>query len=148
MTEDRAQHQTSGSSGSGSGQSAQDSQSIGQLLNEATRDISELVRKEMQLAKVELREEASKASKAGAKLGAAGVIGYLALLLASFAIVWGLAEVLSVGWAFLIVAVVYAIVAAVLFTTGRKQLRKISPIPQQTMETLKEDASWARAQKK
>lgn len=151
MTQDHAQHQnttSAGSSSSGGGQSAQESQSIGQLLNEATQDISELVRKEMQLAKVELREEATKASKAGAKVGAAGVIGYLALLLASFAVVWGLAEVLSAGWAFLIVAVVYAIVAAVLFATGRKQLRTISPMPRQTMETLKEDASWARTQTK
>jgi uncharacterized membrane protein YqjE len=145
MTQHHAQQQTTAS---GNGPPAPDNQSIGQLLNEATQDISELVRQEMQLAKVELRDEVSKASKAGVKLGAGSVLGYLALLLASFAIVWGLAEVLSVGWGFLIVAVVYAIIAAVLFVTGRKQLRQISPIPRQTMETLKEDASWARAQAK
>lgn len=125
---------------------SRDDQSIGQLLNEAARDVSELLRKEVELAKVELREEASKASKAGAKLGAAAFVGYLALLLASFAIAWGLAEVMDAGWAFLIVAVVYAIVAAVLFVNGRKQLRKISPMPRQTVETLREDASWAREQ--
>ncbi|MGX7824605.1 phage holin family protein [Actinokineospora sp. 24-640] len=125
-------------------------ESIGQLLSEATRDISELMRKELQLAKVEMREEARKASKAGGKLGAAAVIGYLALLLMSFAIAWGLSEVanMDVGWAFLIVAVLYGIAAAVLFTSGRKQLREVSPIPRQTVETLKEDAEWARAQTK
>jgi uncharacterized membrane protein YqjE len=132
----------------GSEQQTQDGQSIGQLLQEATQDISELVRKEVQLAKLELREEMTKASKAGGKLGAASVIGYLALLLASFAVVWGLAEVLSVGWAFLIVAVVYAVVAAVLFKSGRSQLREVSAMPRQTMDTLKEDAEWARAQSK
>lgn len=130
----------------GSEQQTQDGQSIGHLLQEATQDISELVRKEVQLAKLELRDEMTKASKAGGKLGAASVIGYLALLLASFAVVWGLAEVLSVGWAFLIVAVVYAVVAAVLFTSGRSQMREVSAMPRQTMDTLKEDAEWARAQ--
>jgi uncharacterized membrane protein YqjE len=121
-------------------------QSLGQLLSEAARDLSELMRKEVELAKVELREEATKASKAGAKLGAAAVIGHLALLMASFAAAWGLAEVMPAGWAFLIVAAVYAIVAAVLYVNGRKQLRKVSPMPRQTVETLKEDASWAREQ--
>lgn len=121
-------------------------QSLGQLLSEAARDLSELARKEVELAKVELREEAAKASKAGAKLGAAAVVAHLALLLASFAAAWGLAEVMPEGWAFLIVAVVYAIVAAVLYAGGRKQLRNVSPMPRQTVETLKEDASWAREQ--
>ncbi|GAB3225289.1 hypothetical protein GCM10027447_14550 [Glycomyces halotolerans] len=125
---------------------SRDDQSIGQLMSEAARDVSELLRKELELAKVELREEAKKTSKAGAKLGAASVIGYLALLLASFATAWGLAEVMSAGWAFLIVAVVYAIIATVLFIAGRKQFREVSPKPRQTMETLKEDAEWAREQ--
>ncbi|WP_116040775.1 phage holin family protein [Amycolatopsis palatopharyngis] len=139
------QSQTQNRASPGSTQT-DDGHSIRHLLNEATQDVSELVRKEVQLAKLELREEATKAGKAGGKLGAAGIIGYLSLLLASFAAAWGLAEVLSVGWAFLIVAVVYAVVAAVLFASGRSQMRKVSPMPEQTMETLKEDAQWARAQ--
>jgi uncharacterized membrane protein YqjE len=123
-----------------------DEQSLGTLLGEVARDVSELLRKELELAKVELREEAAKASKAGAKLGAAGLMGYLALFMASFAAAWGLAEVIPAGWAFLIVAAVYAVVAAVLFMNGRKQLREVSPMPRQTKETLKEDASWVREQ--
>lgn len=132
------------------GQPRMKDESIGQLLSDATRDISELVRKEMQLAKLEMREEARKASKAGGKLGAAAVVGYLALLLFSFALVWGLSELanMDVGWSFLIFAVLYGIGAAVLFTSGRKQLRTVSPVPRQTVETLKEDAEWARAQTK
>jgi uncharacterized membrane protein YqjE len=123
-----------------------DEQSIGELLGTAAKDISELLRKEVELAKLELREEAAKASKAGAQLGAAALLGYLALLLASFAAAWGLAEAIGAGWGFLIVAVVYAIVAGILFVNGRKQFRKVSPVPRQTVETLKEDASWAREQ--
>ncbi|SFB29041.1 Putative Holin-X, holin superfamily III [Amycolatopsis marina] len=143
MTQSQTQTRTAPGS-----EQTQDGHSIGQLLNEATQDVSELVRKEVQLAKLELRDEVTKASKAGSKLGAAGIIGYLSLLLASFAAAWGLAEVLNVGWAFLIVAVVYAVVAAVLFASGRSQMRKVSPMPRQTMDTLKEDAEWARAQTK
>jgi hypothetical protein len=125
---------------------AREDQSLGTLLGEVARDISELLRKELELAKVELRDEAAKASKAGAKIGAAGLMGYLALFLASFAAAWGLAEVIPAGWAFLVVAVVYAVVAAVLFINGRKQLREVSPTPRQTKETLKEDVSWVREQ--
>jgi uncharacterized membrane protein YqjE len=146
---DDAQDTRRGAAGMEAGigeRSSRSDQSIGQLLSEAAGDISELLRKEVELAKVELREEASKASKAGAKLGAAAVAGHFALLLASFALAWGLAEVMPAGWAFLIVAVVYAIVAAVLYFNGRKQLRNVSPKPRQTVETLKEDASWAREQ--
>lgn len=124
----------------------QDERSLGELLNSAAHDIGQLMRQELELAKVELREEAGKASKAGAKIGAGAVIGHLALLLASFAAAWGLAEVMHPAWAFLIVAVVYGIVAAVLFAAGRKQFREMSAVPRQTVETLKEDASWAREQ--
>lgn len=125
---------------------SRDEQSLGTLLSEVARDASELLRKEVELAKVELREEAARASKAAAKIGAAALAGYLALFLASFAAAWGLAEVMPAGWAFLIVAALYAIVAAALFINGRKQLRDVSPMPQQTKETLKEDASWVREQ--
>ncbi|MCD0445358.1 phage holin family protein [Glycomyces sp. A-F 0318] len=125
---------------------SREDQSLGTLLSDVARDVSDLLRKEVELAKVELREEASKASKAGAKLGAAALMGHFTLLLASFAAAWGLAEVMPEGWAFLIVAVVYAIVAAVLYVNGRKQLREVSPMPRQTRETLKEDASWVREQ--
>jgi uncharacterized membrane protein YqjE len=127
---------------------SRDEQTLGTLLGEVARDVSELLRKELELAKAELREEAAKASKAGAKIGAAALMGYLALFLASFAAAWGLAEVMPTGFAFLVVAVVYAVVGMVLFVNGRKQLRDVSPMPQRTKETLKEDASWVREQMK
>jgi hypothetical protein len=49
--------------------------------------------------------------------------------------------------AFLIVAVVYAVAAAVLISQGRRRLKQVNPVPQQTVETLKEDVQWAKAQK-
>ena len=116
--------------------------SIGELFGELTHEFGQLVRSEMELARVELKEEAGRAGKAGAMLGGAAAAGYLALVLLAFAAAWGLAEVIEPGWAFLVVGAV----AAVLAVTGRNRLREVSPVPDQTVETLKEDARWARAQ--
>jgi uncharacterized membrane protein len=81
-------------------------------------------------------------------LGGGALAGYLALILLSFAAAWGLAEVVDAGWAFLIVGLLVAAVAAVLAVNGRNKLRQVHPVPDQTVDTLKEDARWARAQLK
>ncbi len=122
--------------------------SLGELFSALTTDLSQLVRSEMELARVEIREEATKAGKAAGMLGGGALAGYLALTLLSFAAAWGLAEVVDAGWAFLIVGLVVAAVAAVLAVNGRNKLRQVHPVPDQTVDTLKEDARWARAQVK
>ncbi|HEX9994156.1 MAG TPA: phage holin family protein [Acidimicrobiales bacterium] len=121
--------------------------SLGELFGRMTSDFSTLVRKEMELAKVELKEEAKQAGKAGGAFGAAGLAGFMALLLLSFALAWGLAEIMPEGFAFLIVGAIYAIAAAVLFGKARKQMQQVNPVPEQTVETLKEDAQWLRDQR-
>ena len=122
----------------------QDDQSLGQIVGELTSDLSRLMRQELELAKVELREEAVKAGKAAGMLGGAGFAGYMTALLLSFALAYGLANVMDLGWATLIVAVLWGIAAAVLFTAGRSRMKQVSPKPEQTVESLKEDAEWAR----
>ena len=102
----------------------------------------------MELAKVEVKEEAVKAGRAGGMLGGAAAAGYLALILLAFAAAWGLAELVDAGWAFLIVGVVVGAIAAVLARMGQQKLSEVNPVPEQTVETLKEDARWARAQTK
>lgn len=119
---------------------------LGQLIGDVANDLSTLVRKEFELARIELRDEARKAGRAGAMFGATALAAYLALLLASFAAAWGLAEVMPTGWAFLIVAVVYGIVAAVLYSRARREMRTVNPVPQQTVQTVKEDVQWAKQQ--
>jgi hypothetical protein len=118
--------------------------SIGQLIGEISDDLSKLFRQEVELAKAEVRQEASKAGKAAGMLGAAGFAGYLTVLLLSFALVYALANVMDAGWAALIVAVIWAAVGAVLYAAGRKKLRTVSPVPRQTVETIKEDAQWLK----
>ena len=118
--------------------------SIGQLIGDISNDLSTLFRQEVELAKAEVRQEATKAGKAAGMLGAAGFAGYLAVLLLSFAAVFGLSNVMDAGWAALIVAVVWAIVGGVLYASGRSKLRTVDPVPRQTVETMKEDAQWLK----
>ena len=122
--------------------------SLGELFSNLTSDLGDLLRSEMELAKVEMKEEAVKAGRAGGMLGGAAAAGYLALILLAFAAAWGLAELVDAGWAFLIVGVVVGAIAAVLARVGQQKLSEVNPVPEQTVETLKEDARWARAQTK
>jgi len=121
--------------------------SLGQLFAELTSDLTTLMRKEVELAKVETKEEVARAGKAGGLVGGGAFAGYLAVLFLSFAAAWLLDEVMHVALAFLIVGLVYAVAAAVLIASGRSRLKQVSPVPQQTVETLKEDVQWAKAQK-
>jgi len=123
--------------------------SVGALVGEVMGDISTLMRKEIELAKAEVRQEATKAGKGAGMLGGAGVAGYFVLLMLSLTLAWGLGEAFDHLWVGgLIVTVLWAIAAGVLFVLGRAQLRKVNPKPEQTVETLKEDVQWAKAQKK
>jgi uncharacterized membrane protein YqjE len=121
--------------------------SLGELFSRLTKDFSQLVSTQVELAKVELKEEVAHAGKGAGMLAGGAFAGYLAVLLLSFAAAWGLAAVMPTGWAFLLVGVVWAVVAAVLAKTGREQFRAVHPVPPQTKQSLKEDVEWARQQK-
>jgi hypothetical protein len=118
--------------------------SVGELIGNISDDLSQLFRQEVELAKVELKQEAAKAGKAAGMLGGAGFAGYLAVVLLSFALVFGLANVMDAGWAALIVGVLWAAVGAVLYANGRKKLKTVDPMPHRTVDTLKEDAKWLK----
>ena len=128
-------------------QPKQADKSLGELVAEMTGEVSELMRKEVQLAKVEIKEEVGRVGKAGGMLGAGAVAGYFGLLFASLALAWLLDQVMPTALAFFLVAVLYGIAAAVLITRGREQIKQVDPVPRQTVETLKEDAEWVKAQR-
>jgi hypothetical protein len=130
--------ETSSSRVDGSGES------LGDLVSELTGDLSKLMRQELELAKAEMRQEAVKAGKATGMLAAAGFAGYMTTVLISLALVFALGAVMPLGWAALIVAAVWGIAGAVLYSTGRTRLRTVNPKPERTVETLKEDAEWAK----
>jgi hypothetical protein len=117
---------------------------LGELISEITDDLTRLLRQEVALAKSEIKVEAVKAGKAAGMLGGAGFAGYMVAVLLSLAAAFGLGNVMDMGWALALVALVWAVAAAVLFARGRTAMRAVSPKPEQTIETLKEDAQWAR----
>ena len=119
--------------------------SLGELLSEMSSDLSTLLRQEVELAKTEARDEISQAGQAGAMLGAAGVAGWLALLLLSIAIAWLLDQGLNTALSFAIVGLAWAIAAAVLMASGKRRLSNLQTLPQ-TKQTIKEDIEWAKTQ--
>ena len=110
--------------------------SLGDLLGEVSRDISTLMRQEVELAKAELRQSATRAGKGAGMFGGAGLAGYMALLFVSIALWMGLAYLIGLGWAALVVGVIYGIVALVLYLKGKKEMEQIKGLPK-TTESLK-----------
>lgn len=118
-------------------QAKADTSSLGDLLGEVTRDMSTLMRQEVELAKVELKQSATRAGKGSGMLAAAGVSGHFVLLFLSLALWWALGNLMGLGWSGVVVAIIWAIAAAVLAVKGRKELNAIKGMPQ-TAATLQE----------
>jgi hypothetical protein len=127
-------------------QPLQPDKSLGELFSDLTAETGRLVRQEMQLAKTEAREEIRRAGRGGAMLGGAALGAWLALLFASLALAWLLDQGMPRALAFLIVAVVWGVVAAILAARGKGEMKQVQPVPM-TVDTLKEDVQWARTQK-
>ena len=118
--------------------------SPGQIASEVAKDVSTLVRQEVALAKAELQQEAKTAGTAVGAFGGAGFAGYFVLVFVSLAGMYGLSAVMPIGWAALIVAGVWAVIAGALALLGRSKLKGFSPKPERTIETVKEDVQWAK----
>lgn len=101
---------------------------LGALVSSASRDLSALVRAEVELAKAEVREDVKHAAKGAGLFGAAGFLGFLASILLSFALVYGLIALDLLPWAaFLVVGVAYLLLAAILGLVGSKQVKRVAP---------------------
>jgi uncharacterized membrane protein YqjE len=122
-------------------------ESVGELVSQLTTDLGQLTRQELALAKSELQAEAKKAGKGAGMLGGAAFAGWMVAVFVSFTVMWALDEAMDLIWAALIVAVVWAVVAAVLAMKGRKELQEVHPKPDETIESLKEDAKWLKTRK-
>ena len=110
--------------------------SLGDLLGEVTRDLSTLMRQELELAKAELRQSATRAGKGAGLLGGAGYAAIMAVLFLSIALWWGLGYLVGNGWSGLIVAAIWALIGLVLFLMGRKELKTVKGAPR-TVDSLK-----------
>jgi uncharacterized membrane protein YqjE len=120
--------------------------SIGELLSELSSEVGELVRKELQLAKVEATEEIGRVRRAAMSGLVAGVAGLLALIMASLALSQLLDEVMDDALASAIVALLWIVVAGVLATVAKRHLDERRGLPD-TTTTLKEDVQWIKAQR-
>jgi hypothetical protein len=112
------------------------SSSLGELVGEVTRDLSQLMRQELQLAKAEAKESASRAGKAAGLLSGAGYAGLMTIFFLSLALWWALGTLVGGGWSGVIVAALWAVVALILFGVGRAQVAEIRGTPD-TVDTLK-----------
>ena len=112
------------------------STSLGDLLTGVTGDISTLFRQEVELAKAEIKQSAGRAGKGAGLLGGAGYAGAMAVLFLSIAAWWGLGHLIDNGWSAVVVAVVWAVIALILFVVGRKSLKEVDGAPR-TVESLK-----------
>jgi hypothetical protein len=117
------------------------------LMGDMVSEMGDLVRQEIALAKIETKDELVKAGQAAGMGAGAGIAGHMALLFLSFALAWLMAQAMNTALAFLIVGIIYAAVAGLLALGARKRAKAINPVPEQTVETLKEDVQWAKAQK-
>jgi Putative Actinobacterial Holin-X, holin superfamily III len=110
--------------------------SAGELFSEVAEDLSTLMHQEVELAKAELRQSATRAGKGAGLLAGAGFGGCMVLLFASIAAWWGIGDAIGHGWSALIVAAVWLIVAAVLGALGRREISAVPGVPR-TAQTVK-----------
>jgi hypothetical protein len=122
-------------------------QSMGELFKQLSEDLSALVRQELRLAQAEMTEKGKRAGLGAGIFGGAGLIGVMAFATLTACFVAALAKGMDVWLAALIVTVVYAAIAGVLALQGRERIQQATPpIPEQTVETVKEDVQWAKTQ--
>ena len=119
-------------------------QSLGELVAHATQDLSQLLRQEVALAKVEIKQEVVSAGKGAGMLGGAGFAGLFALVFLSISAAYGISWLgVPLGCAFFTVGLLYLVAAAVLALGGKKNLSKVGP-PERTLSSVKDDVEWAK----
>jgi hypothetical protein len=122
-------------------------QPTGELFKQLSTDLSTLVRQELKLAQAEMTEKGKNAGVGVGMFGGAGIVGLLALGALTACLIAALASGMDVWLAALIVTVAHAAIAGVLALIGKSRVTEaVPPVPEQTVETVKEDVQWAKSQ--
>jgi hypothetical protein len=120
---------------------------MGELLKQLSQETTQLVHQELELAKAELQQKGKQAGAGAGMFGGAGALGLAALGALTACFILALNAVMPAWLAALLVAVVYGIIAFVLVKQGQAKLKQATPpVPEQTIETVKEDVEWAKTQ--
>ena len=120
---------------------------IGELVKELAGQTSTLVRQEIQLAQAEISTKGKLAGRGAGMLAGAAIAGLLALIALTAVLIAALDTAVPLWLAALIVTVLWAVIGAGLAARGRKELQQAAPpVPEQTVETVKEDIQWAKTQ--
>jgi hypothetical protein len=112
------------------------SESLGNLFGEVSRDLSTLMRQELELAKAELTQSATRAGKGVGMFGGATIAAIMTLVFLSVTLWWALGYLVGNAWSALIVAVIWAIIALILAMTGKKEIDQIRGMPK-TVDSVK-----------
>jgi uncharacterized membrane protein YqjE len=121
--------------------------SLPELLKQLSQETTQLVHQELELAKAELQQKGKEAGAGAGMFGGAGALGLAALGALTACFILALNAIMPAWLAALLVAVVYGIIAFVLVKQGQARVKRaVPPIPEQTIETVKEDVEWAKTQ--
>src|SRR3954453_14741643 len=120
-------------------------QSTADLLRQLSDQTTTLVRQEIELAKLELTEKGKKAGIGAGMFGGAGALGFYALGAFTACLILALSTAVAPWLAALIVTVVYGAIAGVLAITGRNKVTEATPpVPEQAVDSTKEDVRWVK----
>jgi uncharacterized integral membrane protein len=126
------------------GETPVEQQTLGQLVASASRDLSQLIHAEIELAKAELRVDAKRAGVGAGLFGGAGFLLLFATLFLSVTLAYAIAALgLPLGVGFLIVGVLYLVAAGLFALFGLRTVKRISP-PRRTIKTMKDDIAWIK----
>jgi hypothetical protein len=126
-------------------QQIRDDRSLGELFSDLTRSFSTLIRQELDLARTEMTARAGRMSRGGAMVGIGGALLYAAVLGVMAFVILGLVELgLSPWLAALLVTIIVAVAGGLLVTAGQNALRKADLVPRRTIDTIRDDADWAK----
>lgn len=120
--------------------------SIGELFGELAQEVGSLVRQEIALAKVEMSGKAAEAGKSAGMVAAGGTLAHAGLLAVIAGAILALGTLIPLWVAALVVGAVVLAVGAALASKHVKVLKSLDPAPRETLQTLKEDARWAKEQ--
>jgi uncharacterized membrane protein SpoIIM required for sporulation len=127
-------------------QQQRDERSLGELFADLARETSMLVRQEVTLARTEMTQKVSQVGRDGGTIGIGGAIAYAGFLAIVAALILGLGQFLPLWLSALIVGLIVAGVGYAVLQRGVSALKRANLTPQETIETLKEDAEWAKDQ--